>query len=427
LNYWDIPLSEEPEHSLYLRRHPEWHESPINNDFRRCWTRWYAEQYIYVSFLRKNGVIVPADNRTCWNDELCDLYRRTLVNNFVVLDYGTQLMVKSMKYPNTSRVAINPPCVEHHDWLVYYKKYCDPGILQRIPCNMIDPKEISVVIQGSVNYKYINHATASVREYLPDAEIILSTWEGTDVSAVDCDLAVLSEDPGGAVYSIDGDIQNHNRQIRSSKNGLFRATRRYALKLRSDLVLTGAEWLNFFDRFPGRATDYRLTQNRILISNKWTRSCDKSDPCLFHPSDWIHFGTREDVLNYWDIPLSEEPEHSLYLRRHPERHESPINNDFRTYWTRWCAEQYIYVSFLRKNGVIVPADNRTCWNDELCDLYRRTLVNNFVVLDYGMQLTVKSMKYPDISACYNPPCVEHNDWLVYYKKYCDPALLPVPC
>ena len=60
---------------------------------------------------------------------------------------------------------------------------------------MIDSKDISVVVQGAVNKNETPKCLKSIRKFLPNAEIILSTWEGSDTKNLDYDILVLNKDP----------------------------------------------------------------------------------------------------------------------------------------------------------------------------------------------------------------------------------------
>ena len=51
--------------------------------------------------------------------------------------------------------------------------------------NGIDTKDISVVVQGAVDKINTPKCLESIRKFLPCAEIVLSTWEGTDVTGLD--------------------------------------------------------------------------------------------------------------------------------------------------------------------------------------------------------------------------------------------------
>lgn len=103
-------------------------------------------------------------------------------------------------------------------------------------------KEVSVVFQGAINQKYIENGVDSVRKYLPESEIIISTWEGQllpSSCADKVDRILFNRDPGGTIFTRNGKIQNQNRQIFSTKEGILASTRKYVLKLRSDMKLIG--------------------------------------------------------------------------------------------------------------------------------------------------------------------------------------------
>ena len=119
---------------------------------------------------------------------------------------------------------------------------------------MINNADITVVVQGPVvaspdrrmDEGITEKCLASIREHLPEAKILLSTWVGQPIEGLDYDELLLNEDPGSNVteYGVDGkpDASNNNRQIVSSRNGLARVKTAYAMKLRSDNYLTGAQF-----------------------------------------------------------------------------------------------------------------------------------------------------------------------------------------
>ena len=120
---------------------------------------------------------------------------------------------------------------------------------------MISSKDISIVIQGAINPTETPKCISSIRHNLPEAEIILSTWEGSDTSNLDYDKLVLNQDPGAT--SITKKIKNNmNRQLLSTQNGLKIAEKKYVLKLRSDLILSNTNFLKYFDKFQSRIEDY---------------------------------------------------------------------------------------------------------------------------------------------------------------------------
>ena len=63
----------------------------------------------------------------------------------------------------------------------------------------MDTKDISVIVQGAINKNETIKCLQSIRQYLPGAEIILSTWEGSNITDLDYDNLILSKDPGAAI------------------------------------------------------------------------------------------------------------------------------------------------------------------------------------------------------------------------------------
>ena len=172
---------------------------------------------------------------------------------------------------------------------------------------MIDSKEISVIVQGGIDKKETPKCLNSIRKILPNAEIILSTWNGADTSELDYDKVIYNEDPGTVLIEEHKSIKtynNMNRQLLSTQSGLKIANRKYSLKLRSDLILTGKGFINYFEKFQKRIDDYKLFQQKIVTSTLFTRYNIKSskhhDRVLipFHISDWWFFGLTKDLKSF---------------------------------------------------------------------------------------------------------------------------------
>lgn len=287
---------------------------------------------------------------------------------------------------------------------------------------MINSEDISVVVQGPVDELYIHKTLNSIRKFLPNAEIVLSTWVGTNVQNLDYDVLVLNKDPGACVFTLSGRRQNQNRQIVSTKNGIKHSTRLYVLKIRSDMMLKGVKFLKYFGLPFAREPSFSLLEQRVLINSLYTRHSfylnhHKNNitlsPFLFHPSDWMMFGLKKDLLNIWDIPLALEPQVSQYFLHHSDL---PHYTDC---LTRWHAEQYIWLSFLKKNGILFNFDNYFCYNDELRILSERSIVNNTFLLEYKSQFDIVCQKYTYRLG--DSETMHPLDWFILYKKYCDPS------
>ncbi len=109
-----------------------------------------------------------------------------------------------------------------------------------------------------------------MREHLPGAEIILSTWKGADVSDLSFDVLSENDDPGAVPIFPKDDprraLNNVNRQIVSAKSGLRLATRSFAIKMRTDTTLTGTRFLSYFRRYTARCDSWKILRERVVTS-----------------------------------------------------------------------------------------------------------------------------------------------------------------
>ena len=55
----------------------------------------------------------------------------------------------------------------------------------------IDFKDISIIVQGAIDIAETPKCLASIRKHLPEAEIILSTWNNEPVEGLDYDVLVF--------------------------------------------------------------------------------------------------------------------------------------------------------------------------------------------------------------------------------------------
>lgn len=282
----------------------------------------------------------------------------------------------------------------------------------------VDIKDISVVVQGGIDAKLTAFCLKSIRRLLPTAEIVLSTWENSNVDGLDYDILILNKDPGGVICDPTWKIMNNvNRQIESSKNGLKAASRRFALKIRSDIELVGLNFISAWGIYDAdRAESCRVFKNRIIINNLYC-----ADPYhtkfLFHMSDWVQFGLREDVLKLWDIPLQSNYDMGKYW----EDKERPEMDPVPTWFSRYTPEQYIWTECLRKNGISFSFEYHTDFSDENLSISELSFANNFVILDYK-DFGIRFLKFDPYKWDYTKQ-YRHASWLLIYKKYCFPSFV----
>lgn len=289
--------------------------------------------------------------------------------------------------------------------------------------------DISFVVQGAIDHSIspftgepiTRSCLASLRRYHPGAELILSTWRDADTDGLDYDILIRNEDPGAwnAFRPNSGKIKldNTNRQIVSTKNGLRAATRRYAAKVRSDMIFQGNGWMQYIKRYPQRIPEWQVFKERVITCSMWARDprCPYSRQPL-HPPDWIHIGLKEDILLLWDIDLQPEPESSQWflLRGIEPPLPPPIDADVR----RFSPEQYLWRTLLIKHGP-VQFEHRGDTSEHNIRLTELTFANNLIILDLN-QFPFVVHKYPlPMDPWYRYyRFLSHNEWQWLYQSYC---------
>ncbi|MEI0799465.1 WavE lipopolysaccharide synthesis family protein, partial [Brachyspira intermedia] len=275
----------------------------------------------------------------------------------------------------------------------------------------IDTKDISVVVQGAIDEKYTSDCLKSIRKYLPDSEIILSTWEGSNVNNLDYDILVLSKDPGFSLsaWVLNAKPNNTNRQILSTINGLKKVNKKYSLKFRTDFILTGNNFLKYFYKFHKYEEEYKIFNNKLLACcyfsinpNKYKRT--------YHVGDFCFFGYTSDLINLFDIDLAKLDE--LY-------YDEYLN-------FKYTPEQYIFIKCLEKNGKKVKSKCFNDVNNESIIETEKYFASNFILLninEYNIKLPDKNIIFHfnlnDINNELFKSCYTHIEWQQLYKKHAD--------
>lgn len=264
--------------------------------------------------------------------------------------------------------------------------------------NKADLKDISIIVQGGVDRIETPKCLASIRRHLPNAEIILSTWNNEPIDGLDYDILVLNETPQALLldnYSSKKIYNNLNRQLLSTQEGLKKATKKYTLKLRSDLILENTNFLENFNKFPKRIEEYKLFEHKIIVPMLLTRYYYNNGKTRikmpFHISDWCFFGLTSDIKKYFEnTPLVEEPEFTKYFQLEENKNKK---NPYGKLKHKFAPEQYFAISAFSRAFNDINMEDAADFNDELMLKYQKSLVNNFIVLDFkhsGIYLN----KYP---------------------------------
>lgn len=289
---------------------------------------------------------------------------------------------------------------------------------------MITSNEISVIIQGAIDEKLTPKCLKSIRKYLPEAEIILSTWENSNIKGLEYNELILNKDPGGikhdyAIYNASRSMNNFNRQLVSTQNGIVKASRKYILKLRTDLELKNADFLNYWDVFNCRNEEYKIFNHRVLCSCLYSRehSCQSGSgyPIPFHPSDFWFFGETNDIKKYFlNCPLQTKEEGGNWIFKYPTR--VPYNTAL---W-RYAPEQFFCLHWVKQYYPTLKFEDWSDWNSENIELSNNILYNNFIFLGYE-QSGIYSKKHSYAESIQNiiQGLITYKKFQARYKEHCD--------
>jgi hypothetical protein len=285
---------------------------------------------------------------------------------------------------------------------------------------MIEPREVTVVVQGDVRQN-TRQALASVREVLPGATVIFSTFRGEpcDGLAQLCDQLVLCDDPGAQpayTRSRFATPNNLNRQIATSRAGLLHVRTPYALKLRSDAELVADTFLRTYVDIT--AIDGR---ERLVACSYFTRHPAGVSGYLFHVSDWVMFGPTSRLSEFWNAaPMTLEDATWFDCRTHQPTSTRAV----RRFRARLTPEQYLTAAYANRRGYGVPAflDERT---PHLVAEYERFLGTE-VVIDRPRDLGFALPKYAHLetSLYQRIDCVGPQDWAAFFRQSLPGADVP---
>jgi len=228
--------------------------------------------------------------------------------------------------------------------------------------------DISFVVQGPVVAESSSGAFStksvleSTRKYYPNAEIILSTWKGTDVADLTFNKVILSDDPGGFIHN--GILINNNRLIQSTKAGIAEATRKYLVKTRTDILINDNSLLQQLAVITPLQGKYALFGHQVLSTVYYVRNPLVLN-LVFHGSDIFLAGFKEDVVALFDADTQPR---SFF-----------INADETT---RIVAEQYLLLNTIRKKHN--KNYNVKRWEQVSLQLFKqseRYIFNNYKFLD----------------------------------------------
>lgn len=259
----------------------------------------------------------------------------------------------------------------------------------------ISDSELSIIFQGKLYYGKscsIDDVIKSARNLFPNAELILSTWKGeeiTDDTRNILDAIILNDDPGDKTQK--GKPLNINRQIVSSLSGLKLSTRKYSIKTRTDMIFRTDNILSLLSQKIQKERIYKVSENYVFVSDITTRTYLKPNRLQqfshksltympFWVCDFLYAGLTEDVTNIFDIPL------------YPDEYLTGFDiNNQQPHPFKFTPETYLTFNYLSKFWDVnfqFSFDN----NPIASAFFEQSLIDNFMICSLN-QLGVDSIKY----------------------------------
>ena len=285
----------------------------------------------------------------------------------------------------------------------------------------IQNKNITFVLQGPIlidekdgdNLRSTSHICKKIRTLFPESKIIVSTWQNSDLSNIDCDVILENEDPGPVLQNSQDICNNVNRMIVSSLQGIRAVDTEYAVKMRTDSYVNSDAFIRLYIKYLAQVKRHSSIVSKPILTHYYGAKVNAG----YALCDWFHFGKTSDLLNLWDIPyvtreqatyFDDATKQKLTLCR-PFPHNN-INSTF-----QYSNEQHLYTSFLKKNGfnVLLPDCGQHLTN---C-LYSEMLIeqSSMFVFSSAKMLDLYNYKYPYFEK------YSHNDmeryWQICYNAY----------
>lgn len=275
---------------------------------------------------------------------------------------------------------------------------------------------ITFVLQGPIlqiaGENVTKRSAESIREFFPNATLILSTWSDQDTAGITRDKEVISLQPlnwklTGA--SSDTRTNNVNRQILSSRAGLLKVETEFAVKVRSDLVFTANRLSSILNRLDCADSGlYGVFSKRIIVLDRISIDPRKVLPLSFSPCDYLSAGLTEDVLKLWSGDMMSDDE-AVYFdgRRVPVEPPSPYLPE--GLLARFTAEGHIWRDLFKDSEIELPEDY-TDTRPEVIQSSIKTFVANLIPLGQS-HIGLDSPKHPRgfdfarVSYCYT-----YLDW-----------------
>lgn len=264
--------------------------------------------------------------------------------------------------------------------------------------------DLTFLLQGK-STKETNFSIKIIRERFPGCKVILSCWEGDERIVTEfVDKMVCNIDP--VVYPMkEYKLDNINRQIVSTKNGLEHVKTKYVCKLRTDSYLDNSDILSLYKRYNNSGEG--VFTEKVLVTNLTTINPKKMKHS-FHVCDWIYLGLTSDVKSIFSLEI--KPRQYFYYFDGKSNLDDSICSQHR-------AETALFEHFFPNERF--EYNNTYETNSKTIDLTLNLFRYDLIIVNPWM-IGLKSFKHHYIWLWINSSRFTYNDWLILtgqHKNY----------
>jgi lipopolysaccharide biosynthesis glycosyltransferase len=267
----------------------------------------------------------------------------------------------------------------------------------------VQKEDITFVCTGKIlpdSHRFsTKESLKSVRKHFPSSRIILSTWDSEDISGLNgfydeliCNKAMSPLYMAHVSWSPVVAPNSYDLQQVCVNSGLKKVKTKYAVRLRTDFILTGDKFLKNYNKFncifDVRDTDYQIFDEKVLVHESLTINPFCFAPKLQftqHPADIFHFGLTSDLLKIWNGEPMPKNVATFFDPKKKNGHENP-----QLFLSQYIIEQYLWVSLVKRSDI--PVDLPKWYYDTNPQTMFGTdmvFLNNLIILNENM-LEVKS-------------------------------------
>lgn len=279
--------------------------------------------------------------------------------------------------------------------------------------NNSEYSHFAIILQGPIlrNDNYTLNSLLFYSEQYPKVRLILSTWEGEDLSSLEklkiANLSILKNK-----LPTSKGPNNINLQLLSTINGIKMAKKlgaSYCIKSRTDQRFTSNDifgyCMSLIDGFPLSAAALKIHNKRLVACSFTTL---KYRP--YGIGDMFMFGETNDMLNYWNLPLSQDK------LIQPSPNTTVLEHAKLRY-----AEVYITTEFMHKINRPIHWTLKDTW-----DFYTEyfTIVDHESIKFHWNKYDSWKANRFDYEQDHTFQIARFNDWLLSYKNKDVPFAIP---